>query len=118
AATSLHAQDARQSLAVNGDRDEIVAGRDLVRRAAESAEPTATRGGATKCLRHEAERAKPTAAATSASLTRFAEQVAEGRQEGRVGRCVARFAAALAAGRRQHRPRRRGAWRGLTGPLV
>src|SRR5438105_987026 len=42
AATSLHAQDARQSLAVNRDRDEIVAGRDLVRRAAASPAPTAT----------------------------------------------------------------------------
>src|SRR5438552_4551553 len=94
AATSLHANYARQRLPVNRDRDEIVAGRDLIRRATESAEAAAAGGRPAEGLRDKPQGAEATAA-TAATLPGLAQQRAERREEARVGWCIARFATTL-----------------------
>src|SRR2546425_3511286 len=119
AATSLHAQDAGQRLPVNRDRDEIVAGRDLIRRAAKSTEATAAGRCSAERLGNESQRAEaPPAPATAATLPGLPQQRAERREEARVGRRIARLAAALAPGSRQSRARGGCARRRFTGPLV
>ncbi len=104
AATSLHPQDARQRLAVDRDRDEIVAGRDLVRSATEPPKAaTSTNWSTTEGLSNEAEGPKTTTTSTTSRLARLAQQVAERRQERGIGRRVTGLAAppTLAAGGRQ-----------------
>src|SRR5437879_11415476 len=117
AATSLHANYARQRLPVNRDRDEIVAGRDLIRRATESAKASTTGGRPAESLRDKpqgSEASPPPAAA--AALSGLAQQRAERREEARVGWRIARFATALTpGGQRSCRTRR--ARRCLAGPL-
>src|ERR1051326_7816161 len=112
---AFHPQDARQRRAIDGERDEIVAGRDLIRPAAESAEPAA--GRATERLRDEPEGAKATTAATAPASPRFSQQIAERGEEARVGLIVARLAAAFTARCRQTRRIRHRARRRLAGPL-
>src|SRR5881394_4230500 len=94
-ASSLDAQHATQRLPVNRDRDEIVAGRDLVYRAAESTKPSTSCRRATERLRHEAECAEAASApAATATLPRPAQQVAERLQHARI-RCRVALAAAF-----------------------
>jgi hypothetical protein len=84
---SFDTQHARQRLAIDGDRHEVVTRGDR-RCAATEPESTATTGGrATECLRHKAERTEASTAATL--LARPPQQGAERLQEGRVGRCIA-----------------------------
>src|ERR1051326_1420639 len=113
---AFHPQHARQRRAIDGERDEIVAGRDLIRPAAESAEPAAA-GRATERLRDEPEGAKATTAATAPASPRFSEQIAERGEETRVGLIVARLAAAFTARCRQTRRIRHRARRRLARPL-
>src|SRR3989442_7965646 len=80
AATSLHANYARQRLPVNRDRDEIVAGRDLIRRATGSAKASTTGGRPAENLpdKPQGSEASPPAPPPPA-LSRLAQQ--------RPGRC-------------------------------
>src|SRR2546427_9370333 len=86
AATSLHANYARQRLPVNRDRDEIVAGRDLIRRATESAKASTTGGRPAENLRD-----KPQSSEASPPPPppppppRLAQQPADRRQEAPAG---------------------------------
>src|ERR1041385_7859683 len=113
---AFHPQDARQRRAIDGERDEIVARRDLIRPAAESAEPAAA-GRATERRRDNPEGAKAPPAAPPPASPRFSEQIAERGEETRIGLVVARLAAAFTAGCRQTRRIRDGARRRLARPL-
>src|SRR6266550_1370856 len=66
-AATFDSQDAAQGLSIDSNRDEIVAGRDLVRNATESAKAATTGGCSAKRLRDESQRAKSTASSTTAS---------------------------------------------------
>src|ERR1051325_1527914 len=99
---AFHPQHARQRRAIDGERDEIVAGRDLIRPAAESAEPAAA-GRATERLRDEPAGAKATTTAAAPASPRFSQEIAERGEETRIGLVVARLAAAFTAGCRQTR---------------
>src|ERR1041385_3854328 len=118
---AFHPQHARQRRAIDGERDEIVAGRDLIRPAAESAEPAPptppAAGSRTERLRDEPEGAKATTAATAPASPRFSEQIAERGEEARVGLIVARLAAAFTSRCRQTRRIRHRARRRLARPL-
>src|ERR1041385_2407418 len=99
---AFHPQHARQRRAMDGERDEIAAGGDLIRPAAESAEPAAA-GRPAERLRDDPEGAKaPTPAAAPAS-PRFSQEITELGEEARIGLVVARLAAAFTAGCRQTR---------------
>src|ERR1051325_2571494 len=113
---AFHPQHARQRRAIVGERDEIVAGRDLIRPAAESAEPAAA-GRATERLRDEPEGAKATTTAAAPASPRFSQEIAERGEETRIGLVVARLAAAFTAGCRQTRRIRDRARRRLARPL-
>src|ERR1043165_6518667 len=113
---AFHSQDARQRRAIDGELDEIVAGRDLIRPAAESAEPAAA-GRATERLRDEPEGAKATTTAAAPASPPFSPEIAERGEETRIGLIVARLAAAFTARCRQTRRIRHRARRRLARPL-
>src|SRR6266550_6161886 len=117
-AATFDSQDAAQGLSIDSNRDEIVAGRDLVRNATESAKAATTGGCSAKRLRDESQRAKSTASSTTASLSGTPQQRAQLREERRIGRGIARLTAAFTPGSRQRSTGGRGARCRLTGPLV
>src|SRR4029077_3251738 len=97
AATALHAKYARQRLPVNCDRDEIVAGCDLIRRAAESAKASTAGRCSAERLGNESQCAEASSAPAT-TLPWLAQQRAERCEEARVGWSIPRFPTTLTSG--------------------